>query len=113
MNTVQALIELQDLDQFAELVAEPARLAKLRKLGFTTLALDGLSRERERLLAAVDRRWLHLYERSLARYGRGLTAVRARVCQGCFITLPTSAAPPPGESMLHLCEGCARLLHWS
>jgi predicted nucleic acid-binding Zn-ribbon protein len=55
---------------------------------------------------------LSLYERSLGRYGRGLSAVRQRVCLGCRLTLPTSAAPPPGLAQLHLCEGCGRLLLW-
>lgn len=113
MNTLHALIELQDLDQFAELLEDSGRLAKLRRLGYSLDKLDTVDRERERLVGALDRRWTTLYERSRARYGRGLTAVRARVCQGCFITLPTSAAPPPGEAMVHLCEGCARLLYWA
>ena len=113
MNPLIGLIELQDLDQFAEMAGVPAHAARLRKLGYSLENLEGLERERARLVGLLDRRWTSLYERSLARYGRGLTAVRARVCQGCFITLPTSAAPPPGEAMVHLCEGCARLLYWA
>ena len=72
----------------------------------------GMQLEREKLLARCERRWVSLYERSLRRYGRGLTPVRGRVCQGCFVQLPTSAAPPPGEAQLHVCESCGRLLLW-
>ena len=112
MNPVHAMLELNDLDQVLELARDPVCRSKLGRLGFQFDGLTTLERERARLIAALDRRWAGLYERSLARYGRGVTLVRERVCQGCFVTLPTSAAPPPGESGLHLCEGCGRLLYW-
>ena len=39
--------------------------------------------------------------------------VRARVCQGCHVTLPTSAASrPETEAAPGLCECCGRVLFW-
>jgi len=112
VNSTHLMLELSDLDQLRELAADPACRARLRRVGCDLPEEDTMTRERQRLLAAADRRWSVVYERSLARYGQGVTLVRERVCQGCHVTLPTSAAPPPGEAGLHLCVGCGRLLYW-
>jgi len=112
MNLAGAFLELHDLDQLLSEADDPVRAAWWRKRGYALEPSPPLRRERERLTVRLDRRWLALYERSLARYGRGLSAVRNRVCLGCRLTLPTAAAPPPGEAHLHLCEGCGRLLLW-
>ena len=109
---MNALLELHDLDQLLELARDPGCRDRLGRLGFTFEGVPGLERERGRLVSAVDRRWVVIYERSLARYGRGINLVRERVCQGCFVTLPTSANPPAGEGGIHLCESCGRLLYW-
>lgn len=106
------MLELQDLDLLLSTVEAPDASARWRKLGFATADVATLRRERERLLADCERRWLTVYERSRSRYGRGLTAVRGRICQGCFVQLPMSAVPPPGEVQLHVCENCGRLLLW-
>ena len=37
--------------------------------------------------------------------------VRGRACQGCFITLPTCAAPSDGQP-LTTCESCGHILYW-
>jgi len=111
MSAARTVLELQDLDQLLELASDPACRARLGRAGFNFDGLSSLERERTRIVAALEHRWASLYERSLGRYGRGVTLVRERVCQGCFVTLPTSAAPPPGEGGLHLCEGCGRLLY--
>lgn len=112
MSAPRAVLELNDLDQLLELVRDPGTRSRLERAGYRMEGEAVLERERAKLLAGLDRRWAGLYERSLSRYGRGVTLVRERVCQGCFVTLPTSAAPPPGESGLHLCESCGRLLYW-
>lgn len=111
MNDLVLMMELQDMDLLLGDLA-PEMVARWRKLGFPEPDADGLRLERDKLLARCERRWVSLYERSLRRYGRGLTPVRGRVCQGCFVQLPTSAAPPPGEAQLHVCESCGRLLLW-
>ena len=109
--SVNPLLQLQDADLLRAEVADPRASARLKKLGFELPELRALDRLRARLLAAVDRRWLHHYERAQARYGRGVASVRARVCQGCFITLPTSASPS-GDELLTTCESCGRILYW-
>lgn len=112
MSVARSVLELNDLDQLLELVRDPDCRTLLERAGFHFAGAPALERERARLLAGIDRRWAGLYERSLSRYGHGVTLVRERVCQGCHVTLPTSAAPPPGEPALHLCQGCGRLLYW-
>lgn len=113
MNEVRPVLELHDLDQLLMMLSDEASVEALRRIGYQFPGGTVLAREREKLAAGVDRRWLGWYERSLGRYGRGLTLVRDRVCQGCFVTLPTSASPPPGEGHLHLCENCGRLIYWA
>ena len=39
-----------------------------------------------------------------------VNTIRDRVCQGCFITLPTAALPGPDAPMM--CESCGRVLCW-
>ncbi len=113
MTPVRAVLELHDLDQLLRFVGDEAAARRLERMGYSLTGVEALARDRDKLASAVERRWLGWYDRSLARYGRGVTHVRERVCQGCFVQLPTSAAPPPGESQLHLCESCGRLLFWS
>lgn len=111
MNGSRELLRLQDLDLLiGEFDSVPSR-ARLARLGLAAGEPAGLQRQRQRLFEAVDRRWQRLYERASLRYGRGVVAVRERVCQGCRVTLPTSASPGPGES-LTLCESCGRILFW-
>lgn len=113
MTGARPVMELHDLDQLLLLLRDEASSVALRRMGYTLEGGAALEREREKLAASIDRRWLAWYERSFGRYGRGLTLVRERVCQGCFVTLPNSASPPAGGSQLHLCENCGRLLFWA
>ena len=112
MSIALDFLELHEVDQLLAQAADERAVAVLRRMGYALGPTTSLERERERLAERLDRRWLSLYERSLARYGAGLVAVRQRVCQGCRLRLPTAAAPSPGEAHLHLCEGCGRLLLW-
>lgn len=112
MSGIDAVLELYDLDLLFEMARQPEGVARLRRAGFSLDGEKALERERLRLTGLIERRWLSLYERSSGRYGQGVTLVRNRVCQGCFMTLPTSSAPAPGEGLLHLCESCGRLLYW-
>ena len=112
MTGVEGILELHDLDlMLAEARALGPAADRLKRLGLEVRDPKHLERLRTRLVAGVDRRWLNHYERALRRYGRALTRVRERVCQGCFITLPTSASPGVEES-LTLCESCGRILYW-
>jgi hypothetical protein len=112
MNSeVLAVLQLQDLDTLLGEARNPRNLLRLKKLGFELGQLSPLERARSKLLGLVDRRWLNHYERAQRRYGRGVAVVQNRVCQGCFITLPTSASPNADE-ILTLCESCGRILYW-
>jgi hypothetical protein len=110
MSALDALVRLHDLDLLRQQIEDSPASARLHALGFVPADPVTLERLRARLAARVDRRWLHVYERALGRYGRGLAAVRERVCQGCRITLPTSALPAPDAPKM--CESCGRLLCW-
>jgi len=111
MNDVESILALHDVDVMRGELADPRGVARLRKLGFTFPKPAELDHARQRLLGEVDRRWLLCYERAHARYGRGLTVVRGRACQGCFITLPTRAVSSDLQP-LTTCESCGRILYW-
>ena len=111
MNASRAILQLQDVDLLlGEMVSAESR-TRLARLGFRAGDDRALRRQRDRLFAVVDPRWQRHYDRALLRYGRGIVAVRERVCQGCRVKLPTSAAPGQGE-MLTLCQSCGRILYW-
>ena len=103
-------MQLHDL----ALLLEEARCGGARQraesVGFSLAGLPALERARTRMQARLERRWQYAYERAQRRYGRAVVAVRERVCQGCFITLPTSAAA--GSETLARCESCGRILFW-
>jgi len=111
VNGSRSLLQLQDLDLLIGEFASAESRGRLARLGLAAGDTRPLERQRQRCFASVDHRWRRLYERANLRYGRGVVAVRDRVCQGCRITLPTSASPAPGESMT-LCESCGRILYW-
>ena len=112
-GSLAAMVLLSDLDSLIREAQDEVVRARLRKLGF---ALDGLPRlltARQRLVESTDRRWVQTYERVRQRYGRGLAAVRERVCSGCFVTLPTTARPRGDSKVPQICESCGRLLFWT
>ena len=111
VNGSRALLQLQDLDLLIGEFRSAESRTRLSRLGLVCEDSVPLERQRHRLFEAVDPRWQRHYERASVRYGRGVVAVRERVCQGCRVTLPTSASPGPGES-LTLCESCGRILFW-
>jgi predicted nucleic acid-binding Zn-ribbon protein len=101
------VVRLHDLD----LLLEEARAGGARQrslaVGFRLEGLPALERARAHLCARLEPRWVHAYERARRRYGRAVVAVHGRVCQGCFITLPTAAA---NAETLSVCESCGRIL---
>jgi predicted nucleic acid-binding Zn-ribbon protein len=104
------VVRLHDLD----LLIEEAQAGGARELahraGLPSPGLERIEHERARLSERLERRWGLVYERARRRYGRAVVPVRERVCQGCFITLPTSAAAHP--ETLSVCESCGRMLFW-
>lgn len=111
VSATDSLVALQDLDLLLDELEQSPLAREARRSGSVDPA-DVLNSERRRITQGLDRRWLELYERCSARYGRGLTAVRDRICLGCQTRLPTSAAPPAGIALLQVCESCGRLLLW-
>lgn len=112
-GTLAAMVLLSDLDGLIREAQDDRARARLRKLGFDLTGLPKLQAARARLADSADRRWVMAYERVRQRYGRGVAAVRERVCSGCFVTLPTTARPRGENSALQICEGCGRLLYWT
>jgi len=109
--SVGDILRLHDVDLLEVELADARAVSRLRKLGMSLAPHRDLERARERCIAAIDRRWLMLYERAFRRYGRGVAAVRDRVCQGCRVTLPTSVAPSSPRQLTQ-CESCGRILYW-
>ncbi len=112
MSPTPALVRLHDLDLMLREVESRVAVSRLRRLGFAIGSLSPLEAARRVLLERVEPRWLSHYERARRRYGTAVAPVRARVCQGCHVTLPRSAAPPGGE-VLTVCESCGRILYWA
>ena len=110
MSIWSALVQLHDLDLLLEEARAPGPRHRRPGPGLDVPGLAALERVRVQLHARLDRRWLHAYERARQRYGRAVVAVRERVCQGCYMTLPTSAAA--GADTLAVCESCGRILVW-
>lgn len=114
MNHLESIVLLGDLDAMIREAQNAESRARLRKLGFDLDGLPRLAAARARLAESIDRRWTLAYERTHQRYGRAVAAVRDRVCSGCFVTLPTTARPRPGDaSTPQLCESCGRILFWT
>jgi hypothetical protein len=112
MTPAELLLRIHDLDLLALELGDAAYTTKLRRLGLEVAPLRGLDPRRAELVAELDARWRGHYERALRRYGSGVAAVRGRVCQGCFMTLPRSAAAFLADG-ISTCEACGRILFWS
>lgn len=111
MTAVEVIVRLHDVDVLLRELQDVESLARLRQMGFIAPRAAVAERARERLLGELEPRWSAHYARASSRYGRGLCAVRGRACQGCFMTLATSATPLDGGS-LTVCESCGRVLYW-
>lgn len=110
MSARDAVVQLHDLDLLIEELRAARPPGRQRAATPDAVQLPAVQRARAQLVLRLERRWLSTYERARQRYGRGVTAVRDRVCQGCYITLPTAAAPA-GDA-LTVCESCGRILYW-
>jgi hypothetical protein len=104
---------LHDVDLVIGEFQAPPTHAHLRRLGLEAHGLPKVIAARAKLASQIDPRWMATYERIRARYGRGMVAVRQRVCTGCFVTLPPTARPLESREEPPICQGCGRLLHWA
>ena len=112
MTAADLLLRIHDLDLLAVELADGACAARLRRLGLEVAESGAVSGFRAALVERLEPRWRQHYERALRRYGSGVAAVRGRVCQGCFMTLPRSAAAEIVNG-ISTCEACGRILYWA
>ncbi|HET7225148.1 MAG TPA: hypothetical protein VFK69_05475 [Candidatus Eisenbacteria bacterium] len=110
MSTLERLAQLHDHDLLLEEARATGTPQRLKALGLSLSGVAAVERARHALAHGAERRWMMAYDRARARYGRGMVAVRERVCAGCYIKMPTSAVPA-GDAPV-LCESCARVLYW-
>jgi predicted nucleic acid-binding Zn-ribbon protein len=110
VSTRSALVALHDADMLLEEARAPDERRRCRALGLDLTGLAAVERTRAQLHAQLDPRWVRAYERARQRYGRAVVVVRERVCQGCHVTLPTSASA--GADAITVCESCGRILIW-
>ena len=111
MTLADALVQIHHFDLLLGEATDRVAVARLKRLGFPIGGTASIEAARLALLSHLEPRWLGLYERALRRYGAAIAMVRGRVCQGCHMTLPRSAAPAAGE-VLTLCQSCGRILYW-
>ena len=111
MTAAELLLRIHDLDLLALELGDAVYTSRLRRLGLDVAPVEGCDPRRAELVAALDARWRQHYERALRRYGSGVAAVRGRVCQGCFMTLPRGAAAFMVDGV-STCEACGRILFW-
>lgn len=82
-----------------------------------TRAADGTIDRRQvrvSLLLAIPEPWRNHYERTSARYGRAVVAVRDLTCLGCYTRVPAGMAPRSRSMpVVTRCECCGRLLLWA
>ena len=111
MSAAELLLRIHDLDLLSMELGDSAYTSRLRRLGLEVAPFQNVDPHRAELVAALDARWRQHYERALRRYGSGVAAVRGRVCQGCFMTLPRGAAAFMVDGV-STCEACGRILFW-
>jgi predicted nucleic acid-binding Zn-ribbon protein len=113
LSQIESLVRLHDLDMLIRDTRDAQGQEALKKMGFRVSGLSSLEEARAEIAQTIAKRWMVLYERLFQRYGRAVVPVKDRVCLGCFVTLPTSALPPPADSnAVTVCESCGRILYW-
>ncbi len=110
MSAWSTLVALHDADLLLEEARAPEDARRYHALGLALTGRAAVEKTRTQLHARLDQRWLRAYERARRRYGRAVVTVRERVCQGCYVTLPTSATA--GAEALTVCESCGRIQIW-
>ena len=109
---LDALVTLQDIDLMLRDSRDPEMATHEDRLGFARENVKRLERTRERLASRIDGPLLRTYERMSRKIPRVVVPVEGRVCQGCRMSLPTSAAgrTTPGTTIEN-CENCGRILY--
>jgi predicted nucleic acid-binding Zn-ribbon protein len=113
-DSLEALVELQDIDVLLREVKDPEMSSQEERLGFQPLEnVDTLERARRRLAAQIDGKLLQVYERMSRRFARVVVPVEGMICAGCRMSLPTSALRARNGAPLDIenCENCGRILY--
>lgn len=112
-DSLDALVELQDIDLMLRDVRDPEIASHEERLGFAVENVESLERARRRLAAQIDDRLLRTYERMSRRLMRVVVPVEGSVCTGCRMSLPTSATALRSNEAVTIenCENCGRILY--
>ena len=111
-ESLDVLIQLQDVDRLLREMRDPEMASQEERLGFAVEGISNLERTREKLASRVDGRLLQTYERMSRRFFRVIVPVNGRVCSGCRISLPTSGIGRNSEGATYeFCENCGRILY--
>ena len=109
---IDALIQLQDIDTLLREARDPEITTHEERLGFALGNVKRLEKTRERVAGLLDERVLQTYERMSRRFTRVVVPVEGSVCQGCRMSLPTSAASRNlTVATIESCENCGRILY--
>jgi hypothetical protein len=112
-DSLEALVELQDIDVLLREVKDPEMASQEERLGFQLGPVVTLERTRRKLAAQIDGKLLQTYERMSRRFARVVVPVEGMTCAGCRMSLPTAAVRGRnGESLdIESCENCGRILY--
>jgi predicted nucleic acid-binding Zn-ribbon protein len=106
------LVSLQDLDTLIRETQDENRRAELEKLGFSMNNIEPLEAARAKLVGKIEPRYLRVYQRLSAKYGRAVVPVENRTCLGCFQTVPPSFfSEITADQPVKVCENCGRILY--
>ncbi len=109
---VLLLVTLQDLDTLIRETQDDQRRGELEGMGFSLDNLEPLHAAREKIAGKIDRRYLRIYERLIAKYGRAVVPVENRICLGCFQGVPPSFfSEITADQPVKVCENCGRILY--
>ena len=106
------LVHLQDLDTMIRESQDEKRRTELENLGFSLDNVEPLQAAREKLVGKIDRKYLRVYERLSAKYGRAVVPVENKTCLGCFQSVPPSFySEITADQPVKVCENCGRILY--
>jgi predicted nucleic acid-binding Zn-ribbon protein len=112
-DSLEALVELQDIDVLLREVKDPEIASQELRLGFQLGHVETLERTRRKVAAQIDGKLLQTYERMSRRFARVVVPVEGMICAGCRMSLPTSAIRARNGDALDIenCENCGRILY--
>jgi predicted nucleic acid-binding Zn-ribbon protein len=106
------LVSLQDLDTLIRETQDEKRRAELESLGFSLDNVEPLRAAREKIVKKIDLRYVRVYDRLNAKYGRAVVPVENKTCLGCFQSVPPSFfSEITADRPVKVCENCGRILY--